>query len=646
MKATILGTDLLQDNGSVKILEINTNTAIYNVGAEFLDYDALFNVLTSNNIDEFHFIYTENKSAAPNGTSDFIFEDKVKAKCTELGITYTAHTVPVGSVTVPAIEDADNKFILRQAYDTSALVDSTYCADKFEFFSLMSGSSFIPKTYFSSDDISMDALDSLDINDSQFPNLVEKARYPKYDRLTLPKLSKHSSQDGLSESKTGLPENNLLQEFISSESNIVNGYWSIVRSIDIIYGSNLDTINMGGYTHSALIPLSFADNEFEENGVDFNKKTRSKFINKNVRTDVATLAYHTDEESDILMFDGSISNVSNIQVGDVIKTSGFDWIEGGYGDDNDPRTSNTSVELISSSLSYVSSSLVASSSQEVDDLFIQITLDNGEVWQDTPSTSYVIEKSGSLDTNFEFVNKMLVGDKIVTVNKTTNEVTKKEITSLDIVFDSKKIYNLDFEPFDFFMVDVNNDEFAIMHNACNYCGYSWSPCGYFYCTPDCPPCSGIISCFVAGTQITLFNGDVKNIEDIVVGDVVVSYNEETGIQEHNIVTDLNQPIHNDLVKYTFSNGTEITCTYDHPFYVNDLTLSSYKPEWTNERYDLPSVVSQIKVGDFVYPLAGDVDVAITSIEELPLKETQTFIFTVENNNNFYANGILVHNKKY
>ena len=111
MKATILGTDLLQDNGSVKILEINTNAAIYNVGAEFLDYDALFNVLTSNNIDEFHFIYTENKSAAPNGTSDFIFEDKVKVKCTELGITYTAHTVPVGSVTVPAIEDADNNVI-------------------------------------------------------------------------------------------------------------------------------------------------------------------------------------------------------------------------------------------------------------------------------------------------------------------------------------------------------------------------------------------------------------------------------------------------------------------------------------------------------------------------------------------------------
>ena len=61
MKATILGTDLLQHGDSVKILEINTNAAIYNAGAEFLDYTALFDTLTANNITEFHFIYVEEK---------------------------------------------------------------------------------------------------------------------------------------------------------------------------------------------------------------------------------------------------------------------------------------------------------------------------------------------------------------------------------------------------------------------------------------------------------------------------------------------------------------------------------------------------------------------------------------------------------
>jgi len=45
-----------------------------------------------------------------------------------------------------------------------------------------------------------------------------------------------------------------------------------------------------------------------------------------------------------------------------------------------------------------------------------------------------------------------------------------------------------------------------------------------------------LSCFIAGTQITLANGDTKNIEDIVEGDIVVSYNEELGIQEDKEVT--------------------------------------------------------------------------------------------------------------
>ena len=485
MKATILGTDLLQSGDSVKILEINTNASIFNSAVDNLNFNALFDVVTANNITEFHFIYTEVVASGERGDESYAFADKIQQKCDELGISYTAHVVPPLSVTVPSIEDADNKFILRQSYDTSALVDSTYCADKFEFFSLMNGSSYIPKTYFTSDELTLDTLDSLNISDSPFPNLVEKARYPKYDRLSLPKLSKHTNQDGLATSKTNLGETNLLQEFIDDESNIVNGFWSIIRSIDIIYGSNLDTINLGGYTHSALIPLSFADNEFEENGVDFNKKTRAKYINKNVRTDVATLAYHTDEESDILMFDGTLSNVSTIAEGDVIKTITFDYLTGSH---ELPSEATTTVETLSSSLTFESASLISKESQDLSDFFIKISLSNGEVWNDTPGTGYIIEESGSLETRFEFVNKLIVGDKIITVNKNTSEVSKREIVGLDITFSEQTIYNLDFEDIDYFMVDVNNDEYSIMHNVCTGC--TWAVCGNYWCDSFCKQCAG------------------------------------------------------------------------------------------------------------------------------------------------------------
>ena len=151
------------------------------------------------------------------------------------------------------------------------------------------------------------------------------------------------------------------------------------------------------------------------------------------------------------------------------------------------------------------------------------------------------------------------------------------------------------------------------------------------------------SCFIAGTKVTMEDGSEKNIEDVELGDVVLSFNEETQIIEPKKVINLNSPIHNDLIQYTLSSGTTITSTFDHPYYVNGLEIASYKPELTNSRYDIGRNVNQIKVGDVVRFKDGGFH-SIDNIEELPLVDTQTYIVTVEDNHNFYANGILVHNK--
>jgi intein/homing endonuclease len=155
-------------------------------------------------------------------------------------------------------------------------------------------------------------------------------------------------------------------------------------------------------------------------------------------------------------------------------------------------------------------------------------------------------------------------------------------------------------------------------------------------------------CFIGGTQITMADGSFKNIEDVQIGDEVISLNEETKLNEVKKVIDTKSPMHNDLVKYTLSNGIEITSTFDHPYYVNKMELASFKPTLTNERYQLNTNVRKIQKGDCVYMIPksgiGMHAVAIEKIEAQPLVDTQTYIFTVEDNHNFYANGILVHNK--
>jgi intein/homing endonuclease len=151
-------------------------------------------------------------------------------------------------------------------------------------------------------------------------------------------------------------------------------------------------------------------------------------------------------------------------------------------------------------------------------------------------------------------------------------------------------------------------------------------------------------CFIAGTKVLMLDGSEKNIEDVVVGDEVVSFNESTLQNESKKVIGLKTPIHNDLVKYEFANQTSITSTFDHPFYVGNLELASYTPFLTNKRYELDREVKQIKVSDMVYLSNGVSKTAIKDIIELDEKDTQTYIITVEDNHNFYANGILVHNK--
>ena len=490
MKGTIIGTDLLEKNDSVKILEINTNTTIYNSGADMLDYDAFFAVLTTNNINELHFIYTESTSYAPL-PSEFRFEEKLKEKCTELNIAYFAYVVPRNSVTVPYIEDSVNKFILRQAFDTTALVDETYCADKFEFFNLMSGSTYTPDTYFSSGVLVVNEIHSVDYTSLDHPNLIIKPRSPQYNGMDYPELHVVTNQAEFDTVKENIAESSLLQEFIYDDNNLVDGRYSIIRSIDIIYGPSLDVVNMGGYRQSTIIPLTFSQNEFVNGTTKVNQKTRYKYVTKELGN-FATIDYHVDDDTMILNYNGTLQDVDTIQLGDFIKSINFQDNNGNnagnfeeevldvFGWDGTLQKSNETLEV-------VQSELIGKQSVNVDTMFIRITLANGLTWSDSPSCKYYIEESGSTETRFEKVNKMYVGDKMVVMNPETNQLTTMEITGLEMEYAIKTIYDLDFEPSDLFLVDIGDGLFGVMHNSC-WC--PWNYCGYYCHSFYCGTCSG------------------------------------------------------------------------------------------------------------------------------------------------------------
>lgn len=492
MKGVLIGTDYLEQGDDVKILEINTNASMFNDGVDMLDFTGLFSTLVSNNITEFHYIFTEEVSMIPVGSGNK-FVNKIQEMCSQYNISFYEYQVQRNSVTVPYIEDDNNKFILRQAYDTYAILDSTYTSDKFEFFSLMSGSSYVPNTYFSSseDQLFLDTISSVDYSMTDHPNLLEKERYPTLDFTQYPKLSIIPDSDSLVNKKQEVEErpNNLLQEFIYDEKNIVDDYYSVIRSFDIIYGPELDTINLGGYRHSALVPMTFCDNQFDSGSYDLDSQSRTKYINKIL--DKTPPVYHTDLESVILMSDESLLRVDQINEGDIIKTITFTSQQEIQNLDSSsilPWDDTSTLELTSQSLEYVSSSLIDSTKQVLDTLMIETTFDDGSTSIDTKTTAYYIEESGSLVTRFLPVNRFFIGDKVVFLNKNTDELYTKEVVSMELVFKKEiEIYGLDFEPNDYFLVDKGDNNFTIMHNRCEGCG-SWAACGTFWCDSFCNQC--------------------------------------------------------------------------------------------------------------------------------------------------------------
>lgn len=489
MKATIIGSDLLQTEGSVKFLEINTNTTIYNEGADLLDYTSLFNVLNANNITEFHFIWTEGVAYTPIN-QPFRFKQILENKCLENNISFTDYSVTNNSVTVPYVEDAAHKFILRQSFDTTALVDETYCADKFEFFTLMSGSTYIPNTYFTSDSLNLNTLGEVNYETTTNPNVLVKARYPQYDTIDYPRLYRVSNITELSEIKNTVESNHLVQEFIFSEDNLVEGRYSIIRSIDILFGSDLDVINMGGYTQSTIIPLSFTEDEFLVGTNKLNQKSRYKYLTKELGSPKND--YHTDNDSLIVKYDGTLSDVDTIQLGDLIRSINFVDFNGNQAGNFEEEIFevfgwDSTLQQSNDTLTQTGATLENISSREVDTIYVRITLEDGRTWTDSPSCVYYIQESGSTSTRFEKVNNLYVGDKIVITDINTNQLTSLTITGLEMEHAQKTIYNLDFEPSDLFLVDIGDGDFSVMHNSCwcpwNYCGY-W--CYSSYCC-DVPP---------------------------------------------------------------------------------------------------------------------------------------------------------------
>ena len=177
---------------------------------------------------------------------------------------------------------------------------------------------------------------------------------------------------------------------------------------------------------------------------------------------------------------------------------------------------------------------------------------------------------------------------------------------------------------------------ALRHNPHTVSGYSLATLPNTYFGPE----GDTTSCFVAGTKISMADGTLKNIEDVVVGDEV------KGENGTNTVIKLDPVLLGDRKLYTFNDSEHYFFTSEHPF-MTEQGWKSVKPEKTKER-DGIELYNQLKgaleIGDKL--VTGDGTFEITNIKSKEMNEPEMplYNFHISNDKSYVADNYVVHNK--
>lgn len=162
-------------------------------------------------------------------------------------------------------------------------------------------------------------------------------------------------------------------------------------------------------------------------------------------------------------------------------------------------------------------------------------------------------------------------------------------------------------------------------------GGGFTPTGSFSPSSSGGGGGGGGSCFAAGTLISL-QDQFKNIEDIQIGDIVLSYNEEIHQNEYSIVL---QTMVHDVTEEIYDLYIEdeiLTVTGIHRFYIR----RKHDIKWIS--------VSDLYIGDYVLFADGNWH-PIFKIK-VKVRSLLVYNFEVSHNHNYYVgcNQILAHNK--
>ena len=617
MKGTFFSADFIKDeNNNFRLLEINTDTAcITETLDDRFDFSDWITILQNNNITKLVLIYKQFQNNLVQKIQSVMASDATFITDIQL-IKEEKNTIYPTAVT-----DADDKFILRLAYDENALFDSTYAKGRTNLLTLFADNNdleSIPEFFYEGTEKIYNTFTSSIHSGSNIPDAIKKnINDNPTDPLDFVKFDmgnhESASEQLLNQFYTSAIDTsqNYVERFHFNSDDIEDEKVSSYRQFGIVYGTNIDYVKLGSYQIEGLFTLPNVDfnNEytFTDNYYYVPRKHYFELTTNYLRVDIIDGLHNTEK---II-----IPNESPISVGEVAVSGSVQSFFISGSPDTDLKEVFTSWSFSGNELpsgSYLTSSIVEAITSESGEYnsAVEVNTTSGDSYYVSPGKHFLVYESGS--NVWRFKRPIDLSGSLDYFMNQSGSLVQFSSSNYVVLENSPNFYRVDVETTDNFFISSSNS--ILVHNA---------------------------PCFVAGTKVHIESKGITNIEDVKVGDKVISYNHDNEIVEYKEVKKVRIKSDEFVVTYVFENGTNLTGTPDHPLFVNGKGYSSYSPSVTKEDSGLD--VEQILIGDEVLHIDG-YGVTISDIIEEEKKEVVYNLDEVEGNNNFFVEDLLAHNR--
>ena len=641
MKGTLISSDFIKDStGKYKFIELNTDAGIPTKFIDnYLDLNPFINFISESSpqIDTVEVVYKRHISTNfVNHLSQSLHDSA------SFVTSFVTHEEDMNIIYPTLPDDSDSKFILRIAYDESAILDSTYAKRTLEPLKLFydNNSTSSVGFYYASDDYDGESLEinclNKSTNTNNLPDLVEKSNEITAKSVSFLKLNSGSTDEErvnlfLSESNDTVISNFIIDSDVES-----SGVVQTLKVFSIVYGGTLSTIPLGMYADQARFALptssiellNSTDYQYVDNisNKHFHQFSTSVLKERNFKHGL----YETEN---VVSMSGELVDIFNIETGSIMKSYHIDGL---------PDSDNISVYRKWSmeghefgTESYSTSSMVTNihvAELQRHDL-IQLKLEgDDEYTYMSPHLDVLVYNSSSNETSFVESSRINANYHYF-INESGSLIPVAETNQIILDTPTGSVYTIDVEPADLVYTAGNTiGGVSSLGSAFVYHNYS---------------------CFAAGTQISLANDDTKNIEDIVIGDSVLAWNgssfepaEVISINHENTVGSNVEACKKlgDVPSLYTINETGIAFTPEHPF----LTREGWKslvPNIHHEPFKTQQEPKVLKVGDEIN-IRGEWEV-INNIQVLRSNaEEKVYNITVKDLHSYVADGIVVHNKAY